>query len=94
MRNIWLYRLTIAWFTFFTIVSLGSAVTAALTNVDWIELSWQSRFLVVVAIAVNWGNTMMAYISKVAAKVEDGESPITNGDTGLLTKADAAKPKA
>lgn len=69
-----------AWLFLFTTVSLCTAITASLVNSDWDNMNGQSKFLMFVAIIGSWGNTMLAFFSKAAKRVQqqitdDGEEP-------------------
>lgn len=73
--------LAIIWGSLFSIGALGTSVLAALTGADWTRLNGQARFLIVVAIIVNWSGTMGAFISKAVARMRDGKSPVNGGDS-------------
>ena len=66
------WKIAIMWFCFFTISSLGTAIIAASAGSVWGNLGWQERFTVILAIAVNWSNTMMAFLSKASKKIASG----------------------
>lgn len=63
-----------------------------LTNVNWIEMKAQAKFILLVGIFVNWSGTLMAYLSKTVARLEAGKELPINGvsspsDTTFLAKA-------
>ena len=60
-------RLYAGWLVLFSINSLGTCVIAALTGVEWESLSHQKRFLIVVAIGVNWTGHLMALFKQVVS---------------------------
>lgn len=59
-----LYWMAGLWAFLFSFNSLGSAIMVALAGTDWSASDKQTRFLIVVAIFVNWTNTMTAYLHK------------------------------
>lgn len=67
------------WFILFSVGALGTSILAALTGTDFATLPLQGKFLIIVAIAVNYSNTMGAFISKAVSRVKAGKS-IVNGD--------------
>lgn len=73
--NLWQFRIAAVWFFLFSSVSLGTAIMAALTGATWNLLDGQSKFMICLAVFVNWGGQMMAFISKQAKKIESGEIP-------------------
>lgn len=89
--SVWVYRLAIAWAVFFLVGSVCTSILGSLQNVDWYELNGQSRFLTIVAIVGNVANTMMAFISKAATKVESGK-PLVDGGTDFFKKQEPTKP--
>jgi hypothetical protein len=72
------YRLASIWAMFFTLVSLGASITMAMQNVKWNALDGQAKFLLIIAVFVSWGNTMMAFLSKASSRAEHG-LPINGG---------------
>ncbi len=71
--------LAFIWSLLFSLGSLGSCILVAFQGgVKWIHLDNQERFLIVVAITVNWGNAMGAFVSKTFARIKEGR-PLTNG---------------
>lgn len=73
-RTAVLYWMAAVWALFFSVNSLGSAVMVALAGTTWSTSDGQTKFLIVVAIGVNWSNTILAYLHK-------GMSAISEGDT-------------
>jgi len=59
----------------FTVNSLGTVVVAGLVNSDWEAMNKQSKFLFFAMVTINWTGTMMAFLSRNAKKIEDGELP-------------------
>lgn len=87
------YRIGIFWFCLFSLNSLGTCLLAASSGCVWDNLDWQSRVNVILALIVNWTGTIMAYVSKAAKKIEQGQNPIGDGDTQIITKStDTPKP--
>ena len=78
------WRMAICWFVLFTIGSLASAISASLVNADYSAMNGQSRFLMYLAIIISWANTMMAFFSKAAKKVD---SQINGDGTQFITRA-------
>lgn len=78
------WRFAILWFVLFSLNALGTAIIAALTGADWFTLDPQSKFMICVAIFVNWSGTIMAFMSKAAKKIESGQLPFD--DTSFIEK--------
>lgn len=57
-------------FFFFASVSLCTSIVAALTNVSWEALSGQEKFLLLLTVAISFGNTMMAFFTSAEKKLE------------------------
>ena len=79
------WRMAILWFGFFTVVSLSASILASLQNTNYTGLDGQGKFMMVLAILISWGNTMMAFFSKAAKKVDQQ----INGDTQFITRVHA-----
>lgn len=88
MKQIWLFRIAILWFIFFSFDALLLYAIASLTNVDWFKLTPQAKVVTIMIILKGWFSTMLAYFTKAAKKIEDGELPIGNGNgnTTHITK--------
>ena len=79
------WKMAVCWFILFTVVSLASAISASLLNADYSVMTGQDKFLMYLAIIISWGNTMMAFFSKAAKKVDqqiNGDSP-----TSFITRS-------
>lgn len=72
------HRLTIAFLFLFSVNSLGTAIIAALTGVEWSTLSPQTKFLIIAAIVVNWTGLLMAFFRTAVSKIAKGENPIVD----------------
>lgn len=83
-------------FALFSVNSLGSCILAASSGCVWSLLDWQAKATVIVAIVVNWTNTMMSALVRFEKKIAAGQPPL--GDTTFLTKQQPAvgppQPKA
>ncbi len=90
--NIWEFRLAIFWFLLFSLNALGTCILASLTGTKWAELDTQNRWMIFIAVFVNWSGTIMAFISKTSARVKKTGQIWTNedGDT-IETTPDAPK---
>lgn len=88
--SLWEFRAAIGYCALFSFNAICSAVVIALTNVSWETLDNQAKFLVFVAIGLNWSNVMLAFISKQAQRIKQtGEVfPLGSGDTTFLQKSD------
>ena len=75
------------WFVLFSIGALCTAILASLVNSDWDNMNHQSKFLMVVAIVGSWTNTMLAFFSKAAKKVERQIMP--DDGTQFVTRIDS-----
>lgn len=86
--NIWEFRMAIFWFILFSTNALGTAVIASLTGTDWETLDPQDKFMICVAVFVNWTGTIMAFMSKQAGRIKQTGQifPIGTGDTQIITK--------
>ncbi len=69
------WYMAVCWFVLFTINALCTAILASLVNSDWDNMNHQSKFLMVVAVLGSWANTMLAFFSKAAKKVEQQITP-------------------
>lgn len=76
------WRFAIFYVILFSLNALGTSILAALTGTEWATLDTQQRFMICVAIFVNWTGVLMAFFSKAAKKIEDGDSPLTIIDDG------------
>lgn len=95
MTKVWIYRIAIAWALLYVCGSVISSTIAGIVNVDWVKLNTQARIILVLTILGNVINTLSAFLSQAAKKLEDGKLPINgNGDirspsdTVHLTKTD------
>lgn len=80
------FRMTIFWFILFSLNALGTSVLASLTGTDWATLDPQSKFMIVVAVLVNWTGTIMAFVSKQAGRIKQTGQIFPTGDTQFFTK--------
>lgn len=78
------WRMAVLWFVLFSLNALGSSVIAALTGAQWSELDGQSKFMICLAVFVNWSGTVMAFFKSAAKKIESGQLPFD--DTTTTTK--------
>lgn len=90
MNKFLLMKMQIAWFCFFTLVSLGSALDTALTGAQWDQIDNQTKFMICLGVFVSWGTTMMALFSKAMARVKDGGQPFEDDDSATTTKTVSA----
>ena len=72
------------WFCLFSVNSLATSITASLLGTNWMTLSGQQKFEIVVAIIGNWTGTIMAFLSKASSKVAKGIDPLTTGNTDFF----------
>jgi len=79
-------RMAVAFGVLFSFNALGTCMVASLTNVKWVELPAQSKFMIIVIIFVNWTGTLMAFLSKTVARLETGKGLPTNG-TDFFSRA-------
>lgn len=79
MKAIWLFRLALLYAVLFFLGSLCSTILGALANASWHDMDGQGKFMLVVAIAGNVINTFLAFVSKEAKKLADGDNPVPNG---------------
>jgi uncharacterized phage infection (PIP) family protein YhgE len=79
-RALVIYRLVIARFILFNIVTIGGAIMTALAGTNWSNCDNQTRFLIVVSVAVTWAGTTGAFLDQSLKRIADGKSPLpTNG---------------
>lgn len=81
-----LHRLTIGWVLLFSFNSLCASIMTALAGTDWTAADAQTKFLIVVAIAAGWTNTLMAFFNSAANRVKDGKSLLPPGGTNPPTE--------
>ena len=75
-ENIIKYRLAIFYGVLFSFNALASAITASFLNVEWDSLSGTSKFLLIIVVAQNWTGTMLAFMSKTIARLDQGLDPV------------------
>jgi hypothetical protein len=80
------YRMAIFWFVLFSLNSLGTSILASLTGANWAELDGQSKFMIVMAVLVNWTGTIMAFISKQSARIKQTGEILPSNDTQQIIK--------
>lgn len=71
------YRVAVLVFGLYTVSTLCFAIIGALTGREWEQLDGEDKLLIVLAIIGNWTNTLMAFISKRAQKLENGTDTST-----------------
>lgn len=79
------WRMAVVMFILFSISSLCSCILAAMAGSIWHLLDNQSKFTVIVAILGNWTSTIIAYISKSAQRIKQGDDLINPPDDATLT---------
>ncbi len=88
-----LKTLAIVWAIFFSLNSLCTATIAALAGTKWVEVSAQTKFLIVLAIVGNYTNTMGSFISKAVSRIKDGKTIVNgSGDTAPPFKPESKTP--
>jgi hypothetical protein len=75
--NAVVYRLAIARFCLFSMVTLCGSIMTALAGTVWSESDNQTRFLIVISILSTWGGTILAFLDKSMKNAEEGKDPIT-----------------
>lgn len=75
----------------FTTSALASCLLASLIGATWATLDMQGKWMIVLAVFVNWSTTMMAFFNKAAQRVRSGELPISTDDTQLISRATVSK---
>ncbi len=77
-------KITIVWFILFSINSLCSSIIVGVTGKYWSQIDVQDKFVICVAITMNWTGLVMAFLYQAAKKVRDGENPLI-GSTEAAT---------
>lgn len=72
------------WFCLFSLTSLGTAIVLVSYTMRWADVDNQDRVIACVLIFVNWGQTMMALMNRVASRLQAGQLPIEAGDSQLI----------
>lgn len=72
-----LYRLAIARFVIFSVVTLGGSIMTGLAGTTWITCDGQTKFLICVSITVTWGGTIMAFLDQSMKRAQEGKDIIT-----------------
>ena len=86
---IWEWRVAIVLFVLVSINSLCMITLAALAGCTWVELDPQARFMIYIAILGNWTGTIVALITKQAARIKKtGEILPDDGGTQFVTRTD------
>lgn len=81
LRTLALHRLTLGWVLLFSFNSLCASIMAALAGTQWDTSDAQTKFLILVAIAASWTNTLMAFFNQAAARLREGKSLIPSNET-------------
>ncbi len=81
------FRMAIFWFFLFSMNALGTCVLASLTGTKWGTLDGQSKFLIIVAIFVNWSGTIMAFVSRAARRINQTGEIFPQGDTQFIPRS-------
>lgn len=89
------YKVAIARFVLFVIVTMGTAITGALTGTKWDQIDHQTKFLIIVAIVVNVSSTVMAFLDKTLARLaqaDDNPSNLAKSQTATPFSSGPSKP--
>lgn len=78
--------MAIFWFILFSCNALGTDIMVALTGAVWANMDGQTRFMIKVAIFVNWSGTIMAFISKQANRIKKTGEFFPESDTTFVGK--------
>lgn len=95
------YKIAIVWFFLFSFNALMSAIMLAFANVEWCTLDRQGKFLIFVAVGMNWSNTIMAFMVSQIKRIEktgsllplDDDNDVTTKTTGQVTQVTTVTPK-
>lgn len=86
----WASRMVIAWFALFSVNALCSAILAGLTGKYWSQVDPQDRFLIIIAITMNWTGTIQAFLFSAVKNMQQGKSILQGGpgddSTTMITK--------
>jgi hypothetical protein len=74
MKKVVYYRMVIFYIVLFSINSLATAIVASFMNNEWFNMSYTTRFLVVVIVIQNWTGTLLAFFNKSVSNVESGKT--------------------
>lgn len=86
--TLWEWRIAIIMFMLFSINSLCMITLASLAGADWVMLDKQAKFMIYIAIMGNWTGTILAFVSKQAARIKKtGEILPEDGGTQFITRA-------
>lgn len=83
------WRMAILYGLLFSMTALISSFLTGVMEIDFPALSHWKQFLIILGVALNWGNTMMAFLTNVAKKAQQGKLPFfpdSDGDTQVFTK--------
>lgn len=72
-----LYRLAIARFCLFFVVTLCSSIMTALAGTLWAQVDNQTRFLIVTSVVSTVASTVMAFFDQSMKQAREGKDPIT-----------------
>lgn len=75
-QQIFAYRMIIAWITLFSINTLCSAILAALAGKYWSQVDVQDKFVIVVAVIMNWTGVLQVFLLQASKKISHGENPL------------------
>lgn len=82
-------RMAIAFGVLFMVNSLCFSILGAFTGgIKWAAMDFDQRFLVCVAICGGWTNVLMAYLSKMVARLHAGKPPIPTNGTEHIKRPD------
>lgn len=73
--NFLLYKLVILRAALFSSNTLILAFLAAVLHIDFPSLSAWQKFLIILAVFGNWGNTMLAFLDKTISTLATNNKP-------------------
>lgn len=81
IENLLLMKMQIAWFFLFCIGAICTASLASLAGNQWNTDDWQTRIMILIGIAGNVANTLMALFSTAMKRVQAGEQPFLDNSS-------------
>lgn len=85
-EQIIIYWLLGFYFLLFSASALASCALASLIGANWSTLDKQGRYMIALAIFVNWSTIMLAFFNKAATKIQSGDLPIAPDDSQLISR--------
>ena len=86
LRIVAVHKLALWRLFLFSFNALCTSIMTALAGTVWGGSDGQTKFLIVISIAANWTNTLMAFFDKSLTRASEGKDPLLPDTTPPLPK--------